>query len=98
MFWCRIRNNVYFVGIYLFSLPKTQIAGYSKHIAVVCISTVPFEDTKIQSPQHSEHRKTDQYQGLANCGEIDLDSDVNRPTLIKLRKSNTVPSQYERLP
>ena len=73
-------------------------AGYSNHIAVMCISIAPFKDTKFPLPQHSEHLKMEQYRGLANCGELDLNSDVNLSATGKLWQSTTVSSQCEQFP
>ena len=39
----------------------------------------------------------DQYWDSEDRGDLDLDSDINRPALGKLRQSTTVPSQCERL-
>ena len=44
-----------------------------------------------------KHQKTEQYQGLENRGELDLNSDVNLPASEKLRQSTTVSSQCEQL-
>ena len=49
-------------------------------------STSTFKDTKFLLPQCSEHRKTEQYQGSANRGELDLNLDVNRLDSGKLRQ------------
>ena len=52
---------------------------------VVSISTSPFEKNHFQLPCHGNHWKTDQYRGSDNCGEVDIDSDVNRLALGNLR-------------
>ena len=79
-------------------MPKKHSAGYINHIAVVCISTEPFEYTKLTLPQHSKHQKTDQYWGSVNRCELDLNSDVNRPDSDKLREYTIVSSQFVKLP
>ena len=48
-------------------------------------------------PKCIEYRKMEQYQGSADHGEIDLNSDVNRPASGKLQKFTTVFIQCERL-
>ena len=86
MFQCRNQNNVYFVGMYLFLLPKTHSAGYRNCSVVVCIPTATFKGTKLTLPKRSEHQTAEQFQGSANRGEPDLNSDVNRPYSGKLRQ------------
>ena len=66
---------------------KTHSAGFIYHIAVVCISTATFKDTRLSLPQHNNDWKTDQYWGSADHGELDLNSEVNRPASGKLRSS-----------
>ena len=79
---------------YIYVFPsKTHSAGYRDHIAVVFILTAPFKETWLSLPQHSDHWKTEEYQGSAHRGEVDLDSDVNRLASDKLRQSTTVTSQ-----
>ena len=45
----------------------------------------------------SEHQTTEQYQGSADRGELDLKLDVNQPASGKLQQSTTVSSQCEQL-
>ena len=44
-----------------------------------------------------EHRMAEQHQGSADCGKLDLKSEVNHPASGKLRKSTTVSSQCEKI-
>ena len=41
---------------------------------------------------------TEKCRGSADCSVVDIESEVNRLALGKLRQSTTVPSQYEKLP
>ena len=93
----KLNECIYFWYIYVF-YTKTHITGFSDNIAVVCISTAPFEDTKLPLPQHRKHQKTEKYQGSADLGELYLDPDVNRPVSVNLWQCTTVSSQCERLP
>ena len=46
-------------------------------------------------PISSEHQMSEQYQGSADRGELDIKSYVNWPASGKLRQSTTVSSQCE---
>ena len=48
------------------------------------LSTTKFVDTKLPLPQPREHWNTKQYWGSADCGEVDLDSEVNGLTSDKI--------------
>ena len=56
------------------------------------------QNTELLLSQHIYHWKTEQYWGSADRGEVDLDSDVNRPASGNLRQYTTVPSKCEQLP
>ena len=61
-------------------------------------STTKSADTKFLSPQHSNHWNIEHYWGSANCGEVDLDSDINSLASGNHRQSTTVSSHYEQFP
>ena len=58
----------------------------------------PFSDTHFILPSHDEHLNMEHYWGSVNCGEGDLDSDINRLASGDLRQYTTAPSQCEKLP
>ena len=72
----KLKECIFCWYIYVFSV-KTRSAGYSDHIAVVCISTSPLIDTKFPLPQHSKHQKTEQNHGSVDNSELDLNQDLN---------------------
>ena len=49
-------------------------------------STATFKDNKFLLPKRSEQQKTEKYQGSADRGELDLNSDVNLLASGKLRQ------------
>ena len=61
-------------------------------------STITNADTKFLSTKTIDHWKMEHYRGSANCGEVDLDSEVNFLDSDNLRQCTTVPCQYGRLP
>ena len=63
---------------------KTHRAGYIDYSVVVCISTVTRKDKTFPLPKSIEQQTAEQYQGSANCGDLDLNSDINRPASGKL--------------
>ena len=77
---------------------KTHSTVYSDYSAVVCISAETFKDTKLPLPNPRKHQNTEQYKGLDDCGQIDLNSNVNQPVSGKLRKSTTISSQCDQFP
>ena len=56
------------------------------------------QNTKFLLPPHSDHWNTEHYRGSYNCGEVDIDSYINRLASGNLRKSTTVTSQCDKLP
>ena len=94
---CRNLNNIYYVGMYLFCLPK--------HIATVTAITVQFYVYQQQHPKTPNScylksvntKRQRNTRGSADRGELDLNSDVNLPASGKLRKYTSVSSQCERL-
>ena len=87
---------MYILLVYIFLSTKTNSAHYIVYGVFVCISTATFKDTKLPLPKSRKHQKLEQYQGSTKCGDLDLNSDVNRPVSVKLRKSTTVSSQCEK--
>ena len=54
-------------------------------------------ETKFMLSKPSNHLNMEHYWGSAYCGEVDLDSEVNRLASVNLWQYTTVPSQCERL-
>ena len=86
-------SNQWFLGIFchIFSKRSKNCINFDFRFR----STATFKDTKFLLPKRSKHQKTEQYQGSADRGELDLNSEVNRPASGKLRQSTTVSRQCE---
>ena len=61
-------------------------------------STTTSADTKLLLPRPSKQWNTEHGWGSDDCGEVDIDSDVNLPASGNIMQCATVPSKCERLP
>ena len=57
-----------------------------KYSVVVCVSIGTLNYLKLLLTKIRKHQKTEEYQGLEDRGELDLNSDVNLPASEKLRQ------------
>ena len=60
-------------------------------------STLTLEVTQFTLHKINKHQTVEKYQGSADSGELDLESDVNRLASKKLWKSTTISSQCKQL-
>ena len=85
LFFSPISNQT-FLGIFCHKFSK-QSKNYIK-FDFQYLSKATLKVTQLLSPKSSKHRTMEQYHESANCDELDLKSDVNRPGSGKLRVSS----------
>ena len=95
IFFSRI-SNLCFLGIFCHNFLRQSKNSINFEFQFQSTST--FKKTKLLLPKIREHQNTEQYQGFAGRGELDLDSDGNWQASGKLLQSNTAPSQCELFP
>ena len=72
---------------YFVVFPKHYFCAAVKEIHKIRFqSTETGADTKFLLPKQINHLKTEHYRGSDDCGEVDLDSDVNHTSLDKLQQ------------
>ena len=97
VFCCRNWNNVYFVGIYLFSIPKHTLL-----VTAITLQFCVYQQHHLQTPNY-HYPNTANTERQSNIGgqlilaKLDIYYDVNWPSSGKLRQYTTVPSHCEKL-
>ena len=69
--YCKFFRYVYYYSV------KTPSTGYRDYSVVVCLSIATFKDTKLPLSKIIKRQNTEKYQGSANRGELDINTDVN---------------------
>ena len=86
------------LNLYICGISEHNFFETVRDIHKLCfLSTTTHAYNKLRLPRPIDYWKTEHYQMLSDCGEVDLDSDVNHLASGNLRQYTTLPSKFDKL-